>query len=237
MRRAVAVLAAVVATSGLVAGPAAAQEAPTLAARGDGRAFLVPDQAELYVAVERVRATSRAARASASRQVVRLQRALRRQGVAAADVRTSGISVSRERVRRRDRPARVRYRAATQLEVLARDVRRLGALIDVLADAGADDIYGPDFSFSDPSQGVILATREALADARRRADDAAGRLGLRVTGVLSVDLDPAVLDLGGDDESGEAIVELRGDERTRVLPGRRAFSVTVRVVYALGPAT
>ena len=110
------------------------------------------------------------------------------QGIEPRSIRTGGISVIRERVRaRRGRPARTRYRASAELVILSRDIPRLGRVIDAAADTGAD-VFGPEFGFSDPSQGNILATRAALADARRRADDAATQLGLRVTGVQSVDL-------------------------------------------------
>ena len=45
--------------------------------------------------------------------------------------------------------------------------------------------------------GRLLATRAALADARRRADDAAAVVGMRITGVRTVSLDPDVAGLRG----------------------------------------
>ena len=127
----------------------------------------------------------------------------------------------------------MRFRASADLVVLSRDVPGLGRLIDEVADTGVD-AFGPEFGFSDPSQGSILATRAALADARRRADDAAAQLGRRVTGIHSVDLAPELGGgFGGDDEdsgggSGESI---------DVLPGEREFVAVVRVVYTTAPAT
>ena len=216
------------------AAPAAAQDPQTLAAAGVGRAFLVPDQAEIFVSASRVRPTSRRARAEVGRIMRAARRALRREGIQSRDIRTSGISITRERRRaRRGRPARVRFRASADLVVLSRDVPGLGRLIDEVADTGVD-VFGPEFGFSDPSQGSILATRAALADARRRADDAAAQLGRRVTGIHSVDLAPGLGGgFGGDDSdsgggSGESI---------DVLPGEREFVAVVRVVYTTAPAT
>jgi len=243
MRRVFAVLVPVIAAAALGVAPAAAQEAAeptTLAASGTGRALLTPDQAELYVGVSRIRATSRAARAVANRRLASVQRALRARGIPARDVQTDGVSVSRERLRaRRGRPARVRYRASAQLTVTTRDVPGLGRLIDAVADAGADDLFGPDFSFTDPSQGGILATRAALADARRRADDAAAQLGVRITGVESIDLAPPLLELGQDESaggSGEGSFLSGDDARTEISPGREEFVSRVRVIYTVVPA-
>jgi uncharacterized protein YggE len=217
----------------MLGGVASAQEPVTLAAAGDGNVLLRPDQARLYVSVDRVRSTSRAARADTNRQVARLLRALRAHGVAKADVQTAGVTVSRERLHRRGHRPRVRYRAATELDVRSSDIPHLGALIDALSEAGADDVSGPDFGFSDPSRGTIRATRAALADARRRADDAAGQLGLRITGIASVDLSPGPTGFEGASGSAGAGA---GGGATRILPGRQEFSATVRVVYTVAPA-
>lgn len=81
----------------------------------------------------------------------------------------------------------------------------------------------------DPSRGTMLATRAALADARRRADDAAARLGLRITGIRSVDLAP--LQSGAYEESAGS--GAGGSSPTRISPGRQEFSATVRVVYTV----
>ena len=231
----------VLAMTALGAAPAAAQQAgsQTLAAAGIGRVAVVPDQAELFLGVDRVRPTSRRARAVVNRRIAAVRRAMLRAGVEPRSIRTSGISVTRDRVRaRRGRPARTRYFASSQLVVLSRDIRGLGRLIDAAADAGAD-VFGPEWGFTDPSAGQVLATREALADARRRADDAAAQLGLRVTGVQSVDLAPGLGDSGGGDDSGarggdddEAI-----EDSTRVLPGEEEFLAIVKVVYTVAPAS
>ena len=222
----------------LGAAPAAAQttDPPTIAAAGEGRISLVPDEAELFLSVDRVRPTSRRARAIVNRRIAAARRAVIRQGIEPSSIRTAGISVSRERVRaRRGRPARTRFRASAQLEVTSRDIPRLGRVIDAAADAGVD-VFGPEFGFTDPSQGQVLATRAALTDARRRADDAAAQIGVRVTGIQSVDLAPGLgdFDFGGSDDSGAGGGE--EDSETRILPGERQFSVIVKVVYTVAPA-
>jgi uncharacterized protein YggE len=235
--RALTVVSLVLVAAAIGAAPAAAQDPEdpqTLAVAGVGRASLVPDQAEIFLSADRVAATSRRARAKVNRLIRAARRALLRRGVDPQAIRTSGISVSRERFRpRRNRPFRVRFRASNDLVVLTGDIAGLGRLIDAAADTGVD-VFGPDFGFSDPSQGDMLATRAALADARRRAEDAAAQLGQRITGVRSTDLAPELGFEFGEEQSGGGGGR---DGATRVLPGTREFVAVVRVVYTVGPAT
>ena len=103
-------------------------------------------------------------------------KAVKAGGVADADIRTVGLTIQRERVRVKKK-TRVRYRAEQTIVVHVRNVATLAPLIDAAAEAGADQIGDPEFGFADPSAGRTLATRAALADARRRADDAAAVVG------------------------------------------------------------
>lgn len=234
MRRSAAVLLVMGACWLALSATAAAQDpasGSTLAAVGEGHVFRTPDQAQLSVTVVKLRTTSAAARGAANRQLAGIRRTLRRQDVPAGDVQTGAVSVSRERVRRRGHPTRTRYRAFTELEVKSRDIAHLGALFDALAGAGADDVTGPDFSFADPSAAQIIATRRALADARRRADDAAAQLGSRVSGIASVDLAPVD---GGVIENSAGSGSSAAGSGTRLSPGREEVAAIVRVVYTLG---
>jgi uncharacterized protein len=218
----------------LLAAPAAAQTVdttPTIAADGIGTATLAPDLATFGAGVERVARTSRAARNAANRRMAAVRRAVRGAGVAEADIRTAGLSVRRERVRRR-----IRYRAEQAISITVRDVSKLGPLLDAVATAGADAVGEPDYGFADPSAGRLLATRAAMADARRRADDAAAVAGLRVTGVRTVVLDPGADTeefieeaAGGSDDSGST--QRASTAPTQVSGGTQRFAERVRVVF------
>jgi uncharacterized protein YggE len=218
----------------LLAAPAAAQTdtTPTILADGVGTATLVPDLADFEAGVLRRAPTSTAARTAANRRIAAILRAVRAHGVADADIQTTALELTRGHVGRSGH-RRVRYTAAQSLRVRARDVKTLGALIDAVAGAGADQISSPDFGFADPSQGRLLATRAALTDARRRADDAAAQSGLRITGVRTVDLDPQTEAVSpaasGGGSSGAAKTP------TRVEPGTQDFDARVRVTYTAAP--
>ena len=226
-----------------LAAPAAAQTqppvdtTPLVSADGIGTATLTPDVADFATGVSRIAPTSRGARNATNTRMAAILKAVKAGGVADADIRTVGLTIERERVRVR-RKTRIRYRAEQTIVVHVRNVATLAPLIDAVAEAGADRIGDPEFGFADPSAGRTLATRAALADARRRADDAAAVAGLRITGVRSVNLDPSSDEdfegqsgaSGGSDDSAKS-------PSTTVSPGTRDFVERVRVVYTAAPAS
>lgn len=230
----------------LLAAPAAAQTptptpdtTPTIAADGVGRAALTPDIAEFAAYASETAATSSAARSAANRVVRAIRAATVGAGVAATDVRTLGVSVRRERVKKRRKPAKTVYVARQAIAIKVRDLTKLGPLLDASAEAGAEGVEGPEFDFADPSAGRLLATRAALADARKRADDAAAQVGLRITGVRSVVLAPdSDQEYSTPTSGGSENASSGGDSDdgpTEVSPGTRDFVEQVRVVFTVVP--
>ncbi len=116
-------------------------------------------------------------------------------------------------------------------------IAKVGPVIDAVTRAGADAIDGPYFSFFDPSAGRGEATRLALADARRRADDAAAAVGQRVTGIRSIVIDPASgpASASGDEAAAGAPAFTGPKEATVVNPGRQEVTSVVEVVFTLAP--
>ena len=115
----------------------------------------------------------------------------------------------------------------------------MAALLDAIAEAGADRLGRPGLRVRRPVAGRLLATRAALADARRRADDAAATQGLRITGVRSVTLAPQTLaDFGGEDDAASGAggsLERAAATPTQISPGLQQFTERVRVVYTAAP--
>jgi uncharacterized protein YggE len=206
---------------------------PTVAADGIGTATLTPDLATFTVAVRESGRTSAAARRAANGIVAAVIRTANAAGVAGDDIRTIGLTISRTRVKPKRKPAFIRYNARQYLQLRVREVAKLGPLLDAVADVGADSVDGPEFGFADPSAGRLTATRAALADARRRADDAAAVTGLRITGVRSVVLAP-----NNDEDccdSSARSEQTASSQPTTVSPGTQQFSERVRVVYTAAP--
>lgn len=229
-------LAAALAVLTLALGPAAARAAdpPTLTIDGNGVAYVAPDLATLDIGVRSASASPVTARSRANARTRRVLAAITALGVPRTQVTTSGVSLTRTQVRK----GLVRYGAANTIDVRITDVTKVGPVVDAVTRAGADSVDGPSFSFSDPSAGRAQATRNALADARRRADDAAAAVGQRVTGVQSIVIDPATgpqpYATGGSAKASAPSADVATP--TQVSPGRQEVDATVEVVYTIAPA-
>jgi uncharacterized protein YggE len=228
---------AAVAAVALISVPAAGADttAGTLSVEGSGSVFVAPDVADLSVSVARSAVSSRQALSAANRGTDAVVRAIRSVGVPASDIQTEDVSVSSRIVRvGSDKHRERQWTASESLAIRVTNIKIVGSVIDGATRAGANTINGPTFSFSDPSAGKIAATRAAIADARRRADDAAAAIGYQVSGVQSVQLDPQsqVLPVAGSAPSASA----GPGTPTTVHPGTEEVDAEVEIVYTIAPA-
>jgi uncharacterized protein YggE len=237
MRRYVLMVGAVTALL-LVSAPVALADTTTatLSVQGSGSVFVTPDVADVSISVTRSAPSSRQALSMANRATDAVVRAIRGLGVPAADVQTEDVNVSSHTAR--VGPAKRRERVWTGSESVSIHVTKIalvGSVIDDATKAGASSVDGPSYSFSDPSAGKIAATRAAIADARRRADDAAAAIGYQVTGVQSIDLDPQSQEVPVA-ANGSSSASAAPSTPTTVHPGTQEVDAEVEIVYTIAPA-
>ena len=67
-----------------------------------------------------------------------------------------------------------------------RDLTQVGQMLQAAVDAGANSIYGLQFTVADPDSVEDLARTRAVEDARRRAETLAAAAGVEVGGVVSL---------------------------------------------------
>lgn len=128
---------------------------------------VAPDRAHLNVSVETRGRTSQLASQENARVAAAILESLRRTGVAAAQIRTIGLTVSPEYryPEGGGRPTVVGYQARNSVQVEILDISKVGAVVDATLTAGATNLSGPTFTLANPDS----ARREALATAVRRA--------------------------------------------------------------------
>lgn len=232
--RTLAVAASVFALAATPSAALAAGEPASLAINGQGTAFVTPDVATLSVEVRSGSASRQTARSRANVRTKRVLSALAAQGIPRGEITTTGIRLSRTQVTKK----KIFYGASNSIEVRITDVKKVGPVADAVTKAGADSVDGPAFGFSDPTAGRPEATRAALADARRRADDAAAAVGQKVTGVRSIVIDPESGPVSASGGLGKASAPSRtteGAEPTQVSAGRQEVTATVEVIYTIAP--
>jgi uncharacterized protein YggE len=161
----------------------------TITVTGTGTAEAPPDLLTISVGVDCRRDTVGAAYADAGTASGAVSGALRRNGVADADIRTSGLNVRPELVWRDGGGQQVTgYVASSVLTVRLRQVSAASGVIAAAVDAGGDDVRlnGLDLGFSDESAVASLAREAAWQDAVARAEQFASLASARLGAVTSI---------------------------------------------------
>ncbi|MCB1403368.1 MAG: SIMPL domain-containing protein, partial [Rhodobacteraceae bacterium] len=114
--------------------------------------------------------------------------ALEAAGIDRADVQTSRLSLDSIWENRSDggTPKVVGFQASNMVTVTVRDIDRLGAVVDAVAAAGGNRIFGVDFAVDEPRAQIDAARERAVADARAKAELYAGAAGVALGPVLSI---------------------------------------------------
>ena len=160
---------------------ASGQDAPETATHsitvgGIGSVSATPDQAEFSFGVERQARTAQQAFADASAAMVKLVNALKGAGIATADIQTQHVSISPRYSD--DGSDIVGYSASSTVSAKLKSLDKAGAVTDAAVAAGANQVYGPSLSVADRTQRYQQALKNAVADARAKAQALAAASGL-----------------------------------------------------------
>lgn len=175
-----------------------------------------------------------ALRANASR-MEKVVAALRAAGIADKDLRTQSVNLSPQyRYAENVPPAIVGYQASNVVAVQFRDIAKSGAVLDVLAKQGANEINGPSFEVAHRAAAEDNARRDAVRQLQDRAALYAQMTGLAVRRVVSIS------ETGDSPPSPTPMLMARAagnlaDAKTAILPGEQEIGISVSAVFELGP--
>lgn len=162
-------------------------EGTLLTVNADGSSEARPDMAIVNLGVTTEGQTAAAALAENARRMTALTAALRRAGVAERDIQTSNVSVYPQQVYGEGQAPRITgYQANNSVTVKVRRIDNTGRVIDAAVGAGGNTVNGVSFTHADPEAQLDVARRDAIAEARRRAELYASALGMRVNRIVSV---------------------------------------------------
>lgn len=169
------------------AGQVVLAEGTLLSISADGKSEARPDMATINLGVTTEGQTAAAAMAENARRMTALNAALRRAGIAERDIQTSNVSVyPQQQYVEGQQPRITGYQANNSVTVKVRNINNTGRVIDAAVVAGGNTVNGVSFSHADPDAQLDIARRDAIAEARRRAELYASALGLRVNRIVSV---------------------------------------------------
>ncbi len=202
---------------------------------GHGEALGEPDEARVTVGVEVFSPNVNEATAENEAVITAMMAALEESGIASDDIQTSNYSLWAEQKYGDNGPEGIAgYRVSNQVNVVIRDIDKVGEVLAAVTAAGANNIYGVQFSVADPDELEAEAREKALADAQMRAESLAQLSGLPLGDIVAIDetvgqyngqyRDMGVSGFGGGAAEGPASIS----------PGRLSFQSQVQVTYSIG---
>lgn len=203
---------------------------------GEGKVSISPDIARAQIGVEVMMPSVKAASDANKELLDAVLAALIDQGIAEEDIQTSGFSVYAERFGPEGPlPAdQTNYRVSNNVAVVVRDLAKLGDVLDAAIEAGANNIYGVEFSLDDPSVVESEARQSAVEDARAKAEELAELTGVTVGEVVNIS--EVIGNAGGYYTSNFAEMSrgLGGGGSTPISPGQLELVMQLQVTYAIG---
>lgn len=123
-----------------------------------------------------------------------------------------------------------RLMTAVVQAIRAQNVQRVGAVLDAATEAGANTVHGISFISERDQQAREEALRQAVRDARAKADVLAQALGVRLEGVESVYESSGPIILPQQADAAETFV---ARTQAPVSPGENVIRANVTVRYRL----
>ncbi len=164
---------------------------PAVTVTGDGMVSIAPDRAIVTSGVVTRAPTASAALKANAAAMTKVMAALKDVGIADRDVGTSGLSVQAQydygEGSAPRTPKLTGYEVRNTVSIRARDVDKVGDLVDAVVAAGSNQIEGLVFDVSDRTAKLDDARKQAIADARRKAELYAAGAGATLGAPLSID--------------------------------------------------
>jgi uncharacterized protein YggE len=200
----------------------------TVSVSATGSVAAEPDIAYISTGVVTEADTAKDAIARNSAVMTKVIDGLKAAGLAPRDIQTSTLNVEPRYTQARDgRPAAINgYRVMNHVRLTVRDVKRLGEVLDQAIALGANQVSGISFDVANAETLKDEARRQAMANARRRAELYASAAGVGLGNVLRIaeDVQEAVRPMAG------RVAMAAGPP---IEAGTRQLTVEVHVTYAL----
>lgn len=165
----------------------AAFRATTLNLTAFGETRIAPDQATITLGVTTTGAGAGQAMQRNRERMTATVAALKAQGIAERDIQTSGLNLSPQYAYENNQPPRLTgYQASNQVTITVRDLARLGATVDAVVAAGANQVAGIAFGLSNPQAAEDEARRAAVKALAAKAALYAEATGLRIARLVNL---------------------------------------------------
>lgn len=202
----------------------------TITVVGEAEEQVVPDRARVSAGVVSRGRTADEGLAQNNSAMEKVLGVLDAAGIKAADVGTSGFGVSplfEETTGPRQARRIVGYQVTNTVTVLLRDIDKVGAVLDALVNAGANNLHGVTFFAARDTARQDRLRIAAVKEARRKAMLMAEAAGAEVGRVVTIS------EAGGGTPFPVARLQAEASSRVPVAPGSQTIATTVTVAFEL----
>ncbi len=236
-------VASVLTAVAVLATPAFAQTAPqvpqrTLSLTGLGEVKSAPDIAVISTGVVSEAKTAREALTLNNKAMASVLQTIEAAGVAKKDIQTSSFSVqpkykySKRASSGEQEPPRITgYTVSNSVTVIARDLEKLGPVLDAVVSSGVNQMNGLSFSIAEPEPLRNEARKLAVADARTRAELYAQAAGVSLGKILSIS------EGGGHTPPQPALrraaFEAAAADAVPIAQGQQSIQIQVNIVWEI----
>jgi uncharacterized protein YggE len=225
----------------LLAVPAAAQrpmdrpEIPSLTVSGNGEVRVDPDEVTVRLGVTRQAQTAEAAQEGVNRVAQAILDALTKLGIPKDQIQTSQLTLfpvyAPQRPETPQEPRVVAYRASNTVSVRSTKLQQAGPIVDAALKAGANQVEGVSFGLRNDLPARERALRQAIEEARRKAEVMAQAADVRLGGTLQIEeggvsIRPPIF-------SGGAMFARSAEAATPVSPGEVGVTASVTIRYRI----
>jgi len=199
---------------------------------GVGKSYQAPDVATVSAGVVTEAPTAQEAMSANARKMNAVISALKAAGIQNRHIQTSQLSLNPQYdYANRRKPRITGYNARNTVTARSENLDQVGPMLDALVESGANNINGINFSIKDAEGAKSEARREAVKNARRKADEMATAAGVRLGRILQM----------SESSHGfrpQPMMMARGlaadvAESTPVQGGEQTLSVTVNITYVI----
>jgi uncharacterized protein len=216
----------------LMASAAAAADEPprrSITVSASGSVTAVPDLARITSGVATEAPVAKDAVAKNSEAMKKIIDGLKSSGIEDKDIQTASFHIEPRytRAREGEAPTIDGYRATNQVQVVVRNLDKLGEVLDRLVALGANEMAGLSFDVSQAEKLRDEARKEAVANAQRRAKLYADAAGVQLGEVINID--------EGSNDNPRPIFAARAlkADAVPIERGSETLEATVSVTWAL----
>lgn len=216
-------------------------------AEGVGEATAVPDTATVYLGITSQGTTVTDAQSKANSLSDQIIKSLKSQGIAEKDIKTTNYSINPTYTRGggigpiepmmypvgTDSQKITGYTVSQNFEVKVKPIDKVNKVIDASTKAGANQVQGASFTFSDELLKKLedSARKEAVVKAKQKATSLANSAGIRLGKVVNVIENSSMPGMYPMRALNAQKADDTTTNETNITPGENTVNITVTIYY------